>query len=75
MDEILEILEDVNPDIDFESCDTLVDDGILASLDIVSIIAELSDAFDITIPARDIIPENFNSASAMYDMVQRLLDD
>ncbi len=75
MDEILEILEEVNPDIDFESCDTLVDDGILASLDIVSIIAELSDAFDITIPARDIIPENFNSASAMYEMVQRLLDE
>lgn len=75
MDEILEILEEVNPDIDYESCDTLVDDGILASLDIVSIIAELSDAFDITIPARDIIPENFNSASAMYEMVQRLLDE
>lgn len=75
MDEILEILENVNPDIDFESCDTLVDDGILASLDIVSIIAELSDAFDITIPARDIVPENFNSAAAMYEMVQRLLDE
>ena len=75
MDEILEILEGINPDIDFETCDTLVDDGILASLDIVSVSAELSDAFDITIPARDIVPENFNSAEAMYAMVQRLLDD
>ena len=75
MDEILEILEGINPDIDFETCDTLVDDGILASLDIVSVIAELSDALDITIPARDIVPENFNSAEAMYAMVQRLLDD
>lgn len=75
MNEILEILEGINPDIDFETCDTLVDDGILASLDIVSVIAELSDAFDITIPARDIVPENFNSAEAMYAMVQRLLDD
>ena len=75
MDEILEILEGINPDIDFETCDTLVDDGILASLDIVSVIAELSDAFDITIPARDIVPENFNSAEAMYAMVQRLLAD
>ena len=75
MDEILEILEGINPDIDFETCDTLLDDGILASLDIVSVIAELSDAFDITIPARDIVPENFNSAEAMYAMVQRLLDD
>ena len=75
MDEILEILEGINPDIDFETCDTLVDDGILASLDIVSVIAELSDAFDITIPARDIVPENFNSADAMLEMLQRLQDE
>mgnify|MGYP000247108984 CR=1 FL=1 len=75
MDEILEILEGINPDIDFETCDTLVDDGILASLDIVSVIAELSDAFDITIPARDIVPENFNSAEALLAMVERLSEE
>ena len=75
MDKIIGFLTELHPDVDFETCDTLVDDGILASLDIVSVIAELSDAFDITIPARDIVPENFNSAEAMYAMVQRLLDD
>ena len=75
MDEILEILDGLGLDADFESCTTLVDDGILGSLDIVTIIAELSDAFDITIPARDIVPENFNSAEAMLGMVNRLLDD
>ena len=75
MDEILEILDGLGLDADFESCTTLVDDGILESLDIVTIIAELSDAFDITIPARDIVPENFNSAEAMLNMVNRLLDE
>ena len=75
MDEILEILDGLGLDADLESCTTLVDDGILESLDIVTIIAELSDAFDITIPARDIVPENFNSAEAMLGMVNRLLDD
>lgn len=75
MDEILEILDGLGLDADFESCTTLVDDGILESLDIVTIIAELSDAFDITIPARDIVPENFNSAEAMLSMVNRLLDE
>ena len=75
MDEILEILDGLGLDADFESCTTLVDDGILESLDIVTIIAELSAAFDITIPARDIVPENFNSAEAMLGMVNRLLDE
>ncbi len=75
MDEILEILNGLSLDVDFENCKTLIDDGILESLDIVTVIAELSDAFDITIPARDIVPENFNSAEAMLNMVNRLLDE
>jgi len=75
MDELMDILEGLGLDVDFETCTTLVDDKILASLDIVSIIAELSDAYDIRIPAKEIIPENFNSAEAMYNMVQRLLDE
>lgn len=75
MDEILEILNGLGLDADFENCTALVDDGILESLDIVTIIAELSDAFDITIPARDIVPENFNSAEAILNMVNRLLDE
>lgn len=75
MEEILDILNGLGLDDDFEHCTTLIDDGILESLDIVTIIAELSDAFDITIPARDIVPENFNSAEAMLNMVNRLLDE
>lgn len=75
MEEILDILNGLGLDTDFEHCTTLIDDGILESLDIVTIIAELSDAFDITIPARDIVPENFNSAEAMLNMVNRLLDE
>lgn len=75
MEEILDILNGLGLDTDFEHCTTLIDDGILESLDIVTIIAELSDTFDITIPARDIVPENFNSAEAMLNMVNRLLDE
>ena len=75
MEEILDILNGLGLDVDFEHCTTLIDDGNLESLDIVTVIAELSDAFDITIPARDIVPENFNSAEAMLNMVNRLLDE
>ncbi len=75
MDEILEILKDLHPDVDFESCDTLIDDGILDSFDIVTIIAEISDAFDVKIGAEQIVPENFNSAEALWNLVRRLEED
>lgn len=75
MDEIYDILDDLGLTVDYNTCTTLVDDAYLESLDIVTLISELSDAFDITIPAREITPENFNSAEAMYDMVKRLQDE
>ncbi|MDD6797034.1 MAG: acyl carrier protein [Bacteroides sp.] len=74
MDELLDILTEVNADVDFETCDTLIDDGILDSFDIVNIVGELNDAFDIEITPADIVPENFNSAEAMWDMIKRLQD-
>ncbi|MBQ9412048.1 MAG: acyl carrier protein [Oscillospiraceae bacterium] len=74
MDEIIKLLEELNLDVDPAECDDLVDGGYLTSLDIVSLIAELSDRFDISIPAREIVPENFNSAEAIWDMVERLQD-
>ena len=72
MDTLLEILEDVQPDVDFESCDTLIDDGMLDSFAILSIVSELEDQFEISVSPADIIPENFNSAQAIWAMVQRL---
>ena len=75
MERLLEILSSMHPDVDFESCDTLIDDGILDSFDIVTIIAEISDAFDVKIGAEQIVPENFNSAEALWNLVRRLEED
>ena len=75
MDELLEILSDIKDDVDFETEDSLIDDGILNSFDILQIISALNEEFDISIPASEIIPENFNSAEALWDMVQRLQED
>jgi len=75
MEELLEILNEVNADVDFENCDSLIDDGILDSFDIVSIVGELNDAFDVEISPVDIIPKNFNSAKAMWSMIERLQDN
>lgn len=72
MDELLEILTDLHPDVDFETCDTLIDDKILDSFDIVSIISEVNEVYDVAIPAEEIVPENFNSAEALYTLIERL---
>lgn len=75
MEKILEILKSIRDDIDFENEDKLIDDEILDSFDIVSIVGELCDAYDVTITVDDMEPENFNSAQAMLNLVERLLDE
>ncbi|MBR6716865.1 MAG: acyl carrier protein [Oscillospiraceae bacterium] len=72
---ILEILQDLHEDVDFENEDKLIDKKILDSFDIVTLISELSNEFDVTIPADKIIPENFNSADALAEMIAALEDE
>ncbi len=72
MGKLIEILSDLHPDIDFETEEGLVDNGILDSLDIVTLITEINDKFDVSIPAEEIIPENFNSAEALYALIEKL---
>lgn len=74
MEELIEILEEIKPGVDFENEKGLIADSILSSLDIIQIVNGLSEEFDIEIGAGDIVPENFNSAEAMWNMVQRLMD-
>ena len=72
MEKLLKILNDLHPDVDFENNDSLIDDGILDSLDIVTLVTEIYSEFDVTIPAEEIIPENFNSAEALMELITRL---
>ncbi len=72
MEKLLEILNDIQPDADYETCTTLIDDEVLDSFAILSIVGELEEAFVIEITPVDIVPENFNSAQALWAMVQRL---
>lgn len=74
-DTILEILTDLRPDVDFESETALITNGILESFDIVSLVAELSDEFDITIRPKDLIPDNFNSLDAICALVETLTEE
>ena len=72
---IVSILEDIKPGIDYENCNDLIDGHHLDSLSIISLIAELEDEFDITIPAVEIVPGNFNSVEQMAAMVERLQEE
>lgn len=75
MQELLEILSDIKPGINFEHETGLIDKGLLESLTIITIVSELNDAFDIEISVMDLIPENFNSAAAMMAMIERLQNE
>ena len=72
MDKLMRILSELSSDIDFETEDALIDDGLLDSFDIVTLVAEIDDTFGIEIPAEALIPENFNSAKAIFALIQQL---
>ena len=72
MERLYEILEDIQPGVNYKECETLIDGHFLDSLSIIALVVELEDEYDITIPAVEIIPANFNSAKAMWKMIQRL---
>ena len=75
MEELLEILAEIKPGVDFKSETALVDDGILDSLDIISIISEVSDEYDVKISPEKITTENFNSAAAIMNLIDELSED
>lgn len=72
MEKLLEILKGIRPDVDFEHEAALIDDGILDSFDVVSIISELDNTFDVQVRINELDPENFNSAEAIWNLVQQL---
>ena len=72
MEQLLELLGEVRPDVDFAGNTALIDNGVLDSLNIMEIVAKICDAFDIEISPADIVPANFSSADAMWQMIQRI---
>ena len=75
MERLLNILKSMHPEVDFSTEDDLIGNGILDSLDIVTLITEINAEFDISIPVEEILPENFNSAGAIYDLICRIEEE
>lgn len=75
MEALLDILNELHPEVDFDTCTTLIDDKILDSFDIVTLVAEIDSEYDVAIPAEELVPENFNSAANLYALIQKLMED
>ena len=75
MEEIMKILQEIRPDVDFANEEKLIDDGILDSFDIITIVSEFNEAFDIDIDVEDLEPYNFNTVEAMSELIQKLQDE
>lgn len=75
MEELMEILMDINPDIDYENEKNLIDGKVLDSFSIVNLVSQISEAFDIEISPKYLIPKNFNSVTAMWNMIQAILNE
>ncbi len=72
MEQLLAILRNMHPEVDFEAADDLIGEGILDSLDIVTLITEINNTFDVSIPAEEVLPENFASAESLWALIERL---
>lgn len=72
MEELIKILNNIKPGVDFEKEDNLIEDEILTSFDIVSLVTKLNDEFDIEISPVDIVPENFESVDAIMKLIEKL---
>ena len=75
MEKLIEILEVIEAGVDYKNCTTLIDDGYLDSLAIISLVAEIEEEFDVQIPTVEIVPQNFNSVQAMWNLIERLQEE
>ncbi len=75
MEQLIKILQELHPEVDFENSESLIDSKILDSFDIITLISEIHEEFDVKIPVDEITPKNFNSAKALYALIERLQED
>ena len=72
METLLQILNGLHPDVDFEAIDDLYDEGVLDSLDMVRLVTEIGMEFDVQIPPEELIPENFQNVNTIMALIERL---
>lgn len=74
-EKLLALLEDVRPDVDFEKEKLLIDGSVLDSFDIITIVQEMNEEFDIDIDVEELEPYNFNTIEAMMELIEKLQNE
>lgn len=74
-EQLLTILDEIRPDVEFEKETKLIDDGILDSFDIISIVQEMNEAFNVEINVEELEPYNFNTVDAMVELIKKLQEE
>ena len=72
MEELREILQEIRPDLDFDKEKNMIDGKVLDSFDIIAIVSEINEQFDLRINVNDLVPDNFNSIENMWDLIQKM---
>lgn len=75
MEKLIAMLEELNPEVDYQTEEHLIDNHLLDSLAILSLIGDIEDEFDVEVPTVEIIPSNFNSAKAIWALIQKLKEE
>ncbi len=75
MEKVLEILNEIRPDVDFMNQTAIIDDGILDSFDIIAVTAEFNEEFDINIPIHELEPERYNTVANIWQLIQELQEE
>ena len=75
MEKLLKILKEIKPDVDFEKETDLIGRSILTSFDIIRLVMEISNEFDIEVSPLYIVPENFSSAQKIMELIEKIEDE
>ena len=73
-EKIIEILNSIKKNVDFENAEAIIDDGLLESFDIIRLTTRLADEFDVEFTAAELVPENFNTVDAITEMIEKLAE-
>lgn len=75
MERLCEIMDDLDLEVDYRGCTRLIDDKVLSSLAIMTLVMGIEDEFDVVVKPKDLTPDNFNSLDSIWNLINKYLND